>query len=250
MNPDTLVVVHCYSGDELLVQQLLPIFLHHECPVLVLSPEDSAVTIDNPRVENATAGKKGWKGEHTLYRQLEHWKLALQRPQSWFLLNDADSACLSPDLPPHLYADPNKFWCNVLCHENEHLESDRPNLNPPYFMHRIVLEAMVKRAEEMELPEGTDFDGYNDQLAIDGFYTRLIINELHVSYENYPDGATTWPRGIQDLHDHVKSGARFIHGVKHSLDAQLMVNNYHVWRREHMAVPEEASFGFGDTVTI
>jgi len=241
MNEDTLVVVHCYEGDADQTRILLPYFMHHETPVLLLSPEDSPVVIDHPGITCLSAGKKGWKGRHTLRRQVAHWKLALQQPATWFFLNDADSLCLTAKLPEYLYSDPFKLWCNVLCHENEHLETDRPNLNPPYFMHRDVLQFLVANADLLEeRPEPPKDDMGFGVEAIDGFYTYLVINELNIPYENYPDGSTTWPRGYGDMIEQVRNhGARILHGVKNSTHLNLAQFGYNGWLIENR-IREEA----------
>src|SRR3990172_8792879 len=94
MSADTLVVVHCYAGDIGRVLTFLPKWLHHGCPVLMLSPEDAPVQIDHPQVTCRSAGLAGWKGEHTIYRQIEHWRIASEFSQRYLLLNDSDSMCL------------------------------------------------------------------------------------------------------------------------------------------------------------
>ena len=40
MNPNTRVSVHCYKGDMPQVTGAMPIYLHHECPVVIMSPDD------------------------------------------------------------------------------------------------------------------------------------------------------------------------------------------------------------------
>lgn len=258
MNEDTLVVVHCYQGDAALVRTCLKCFVHHERPVLILSPADSPVEIEYPGVENKSAGKAGWKGIHTLWRQMDHWGLALESDAQWFLLNDADSLCITPEIPAYLYTDPYKVWCNVLCHENEHQEDDHPNLNPPYFMHRNVLTALLERGRELEPPpDDVDPDippGAYWQ-AIDGFYTMLTLNELKIPYENYPDGATTWPRGWGDMVDQVKDrGARMLHGVKTNSELTLLQFAWNTWTIEQRR-RQEAYQGYdglvdGQTITV
>ena len=266
MNPDTLVVVHCYQGDADQVQTFMPWYTAHQCPVLVLSPEDSPVNL--PQAECRSAGKRGWKGQHTLARQLAHWKIALEHPQSWFFLNDADSMCLTAELPAYLYANPFKFWCNVLCHENEHREDDHPNLNPPYFMHRSVLQALVNEAEQRPELDGhvpPDHDHSNDTpeeniscdlcywQAIDGFYTNLVINRLQIPYEDYPDGATTWPRGMGDMIESCRRGARMLHGAKNGAHIMLCQSGYNGWVLEQQMLEERrGSWGFteGDTIQV
>jgi hypothetical protein len=231
MNEDTLVVVHCYQGDQHQVQMLLPNFTHHGCPVLLLSPEDSPVSMVHPQVEYASAGLRGWKGPQTVHRQVAHWKLALARPQSWFFLNDSDSLCLTPDLPGYLYSDSSKLWCNVLCHEDVHLETDQPNLNPPYFMHRRVLEQFVAKADEVSdnIPQDAFLEPHDWGQAIDGFYT-MMANELQIPYGDFPDGITTWPRGIMGMVDGARYGARILHGVKTRTHLRLVQAAYDGWR--------------------
>lgn len=268
---NTLVVVHCYSGDKAQVEEFLPYWLHHDSPVLILSPADAKVKIEHPEVLNASAGKKGWKGQHTIVRQIRHWKLALKQPQEWFFLNDSDSLCISRDLPDYLYADPYKLWCNVLCHEWEHQEDDHPNLNPPYFMHRNVLEALVKEAtNNPELDEAhvtPDHDHSNETpqdntscdmcywQAIDGLYTNLVINRLQIPYETFPDGATTWPRGLSEMMEAVeRRGARFIHGIKHNSQLNALALSYRAWvinneTQARLAV-EQSPMQIGDTIRV
>jgi len=227
MNPDTLVVVHCYEGDKPLVENFLPVFVHHQRPVLVLSPEDSQVHIDFPGVSNASAGEAGWKGQHTVLRQIEHWRLALQYDNSqWFLLNDADSMCLDPELPEFLYQSDDILWCNVLCHENEHRADDHPNLNPPYFMHRKVLQRLLDTADAIgEMPPEAFTEPRAWGEAIDGFYTYLTLDVLRAPYADYPNGITTWPRGRSDLFKFVQNeGAIMLHGVKSASDLGMLLS--------------------------
>lgn len=252
---DTLVVVHCYEGDKDQVDTFLPFWLHHGAPVLLLSPADSKVKVEHPGVKYASAGKRGWKGQQTLARQLRHWKLALKEPQNWIFLNDADSMCITPELPDYLYSDPNKFWCNVLCHENEHLESDKPNLNPPYFMHRDVLKALVKAADAIQIPEEANMEPHDWGQAIDGFYSHLVMNVLNIPYEDFPDGSTTWPRGTYDMMEQARTrGARIFHGIKTMSQLGMIHLNYNNWEMEQDTLArlaaESAPLNIGDTIRI
>ena len=213
MNEGTLIVVHCYQGDSYQVQSMLDVWTHHERPVLMLSPKDSPVPIDHPQVTNEIAGQVGWKGPHTLRRQVEHWKIAHKTNSSWYLLNDSDSMCLSAQLPEYLFEDPDIFWSNVLCHEGEHLETDQPNFNPPYFVSNSLLCAMIDAAEALEPGDGF-LEPHDWGQAIDGFYTHLIRFALDAPWQDYPDGATTWPPGKADLVRDAGLGKRMIHGIK------------------------------------
>jgi len=255
LNPDTLIVVHCYSDDLVRVQNFLPVFTHHERPILLLSPEDAPVTLEHTGIAYASAGGKGWKGPQTIHRQVAHWRLALEyEPYAhWFLLNDSDSMCLDPQLPDYLYADPNMVWANVLCHENEHQEDDHPNLNPPYFMSRHVLQQLLDKAEEIreDIPQDAFLEPHDWGQAIDGFYTHLVSDLLHIPFETYPDGATTWPRGRQEVLDLTQKGAIFIHGIKDSQDLGLCLMHHKLWKAMNNPAYEPATGFFeGDTVTL
>jgi hypothetical protein len=213
VSKDTLVVLHCYAGDEAQVRSMLNIWTHHDLPLLVLSPENAPVTIDHPLVMNATAGEAGWKGPHTIKRQIAHWKLAAETGRSWYLLHDSDSVCLSTDIPEYLYSDPNIFWSNVLCHEDQHQDSDQPNFNPPYFLSRDLLLRLIAVAEDLEPGDGF-LEPHDWGQAIDGFYTYLIRFVLDAYWASFPDGATTWPPWKADLLRDALHGKRLIHGVK------------------------------------
>src|ERR1051326_8495740 len=212
-------VVHCYDGDKRLVEEFLPEFKHHGTPILVLSPEDRPVEIYDPDVIFASAGLAGWKGAHTIQRQLKHWAIAEAFGADWYLLNDSDSVCITPDLPEYLFYDDLKFWSNVLCHEHEHLPTDQPNFQPPYFCSRRMLRRLLAAAGnaggvgEVEFREPHDWGN-----AIDGFYTYLVMNVLRLPYGDYgPDGATTWPPDQADLYRDARRGARLIHGDRKSV---------------------------------
>lgn len=257
MRDDTLVVVHCYEGDKAMVEGFMPVWTHHNHPVLLLSPEDAPVNISIPdwQVSSASAGERGWKGPQTIRRQMAHWRLALEHPSQaqWFFLNDADSMCLSAEIPRYVYADPFKLWCNVLCHENEHRLDDHPNLNPPYFMSRDVLQAILDKAEAMvdEIPQDAFLEPHDWGQAIDGFYTHVVSDELGIPYGDFPDGITTWPRGRPDLLKYTERGAVFIHGVKTGIDLNLLLLNHKAWRISNAPLPMDAHGMYeGESVTV
>lgn len=166
MNPNTRVSVHCYEGDGHQVRDALHLYTHHECPLTIISPEDSQVVI--PGVECRFAGKRDGSvltvqipgepveriitgGQLANDRQVAQLKLLLTYPEEWFLMNDADSFCLSPQIPRYLYNRPDTIWCGVANDPNEpayvgaNLPADFPRfaLQPPYFTHRNVIERML-----------------------------------------------------------------------------------------------------------
>lgn len=144
MNPDTLVAVCAYKGDVGQVQNNLPLYLHHECPVLILSPSDAPITyLSDPQVHCQWFGRKGWIGAHTLERQRLYFEAMLKFPHKYFLMHDADSICLSPEIPAYLYSNPNVWWSNEVLDTNPG-PSHLPKIafQPPYFFSRAILQRM------------------------------------------------------------------------------------------------------------
>lgn len=138
----TLVVVHCYAGDRELVEAFLPQYRHHGCDLLLLSPKDAPVMIEG--IECRSAGKRGYYGQDSLDRQREHLQILLEYPHQWFLLNDSDSMCLSPDIPGYLYESGDTVWSNEVREYRPH-RSPYPKiaLQPPYFLSRGAVERIL-----------------------------------------------------------------------------------------------------------
>jgi hypothetical protein len=262
----TLVVVHCYAGDQPLVEMMLPYWLHHGHPLLLLSPEDAPVNIEHPGVTCKSSGLRGWKGPHTIHRQIAHWKLTSEESFDYVFLNDADSLCLTPELPAYLYSEPDAFYCNVLCHEFEHREDDHPNLNPPYWMSHETLDKLITAADAVKeatphLASSIDDDDtayeYHRTVeflephdwgqAIDGWYSHIVMNVLGLTWKDFFDGATTWPRGVAGMLAGVDRGARFLHGIKTTVDLQFAMMRYQGYLNR---VPLNGSLMEGDTITL
>lgn len=166
MNPDTRISVHCYEGDGHQAREALHLYTHHECPVTVFSPEDSRVTIEAPGVESRYVGIRegsvsvvniGTGGDRvvsggplTNLRQHQQMRALLEYPENFFLLNDADSMCLSAKLPDYLYDEPDVFWSNLvhdpaLCNQPGYPEGfPRLGLQPPLFLSRWTIERLLE----------------------------------------------------------------------------------------------------------
>lgn len=186
-NPDTLVVVHCYAGDADQVSNALPLFLHHGCPVLVLSPTDAPVRIDHVGVECRSAGQAAYIGQPSLDRQRAHLELLLEYPQTWFLLNDADSVCLSPLLPKYLYEGGDTVFSNeAIDPRPRHSLYPKLALQPPYFVTRNAIERMLAVADRITADPITPF--------ID-WYMLALVCEAGLPHRSFPDGSGTSLRG-------------------------------------------------------
>src|SRR5437899_2767616 len=85
----------------------MPWHLSHECPVIVMSPDNSRIDrlASAPTVITRYAGQRAYIGQESLDRQIEHMRIALAHPYDFFLMNDSDSFCLSPEIPSYVYSD-------------------------------------------------------------------------------------------------------------------------------------------------
>lgn len=237
-NPDTLVAVHCYKGDREQVVYTLPKYQHHGCPVLVLSPDDSRVKLAG--VRNKSAGQAGWKGLHTIERQIAHLRILADHPERYFLLHDADSVCLAEDLPRYLYDPANEhiFWSNEGCDSvirklrGEWTAQDELNqtLQPPYFFSRDVLHKVLEVAEvALSLAHA--------ESGIDQFYAEAV-KQAGLERRPYPDGIHRETRHLNELarvyYMARVYGTCMIHSVKTAEALETLVTG--IW--EHDNGPE------------
>ncbi len=225
MNPDTLVAVSAYAGDKHQVENNLPLYKHHGCPVLILSPEDAPITsVSDKTVHCQWFGKAGWAGKQTLERHVLFLRALLTFPHSYFLFHDADSICLSPRISPYLYGESGTFWSNMVQDLNPGPSLlPKVALQPPYFCHRRLIQlqldnlgnlptsyyADVGPSDEGRLPVPTD--------CIDHFVLQLAHGSGQ-PYKSYLDGAsfeTASPHGLETMSELVRVHGRiFVHSVK------------------------------------
>ena len=187
MNPNTRVSVHGYSGDMQQVVGAMPIYLHHECPLTVLSPEDAKIEI--PDVDCRFAGKRAYTGQDSLDRQWLQMKMLLEYPEEHFLIHDSDSVCLIPEIPQYLYQE-DVLWSNLVNdnmpgRERGYYMNGFPRLafQPPYFMSRRVLERLMAPLADANLP-------MNPTLPFIDHYMVQIAVHARVPWKNFKDGIT------------------------------------------------------------
>lgn len=221
INPNTLVSVHGYAGDAHQVRNFMLYYHHHKCPVMVLSPEDSRIDEKNcpvrPPVTYRFGGLRAYIGQLSLDRQKKHLEILLETPMDWFLMNDSDSVCLSPEIPKVLYKDENTLWANVVS-DGMHDRTGRPDYpfpreacQPPYFCHRKVLEKIVAVADSVPGDIQTPF--------IDWCMMAWPF-KAGVTYRNFP---SSWGVSCPSTVDFSlramlaaisRNGAIFIHSIK------------------------------------
>lgn len=223
MNPDTLVTVHGYAGDANQMSDLMPWYLHHQCPVAIITPTDSPVTSlkgANEQVTYHHAGKVGYIGQVSLDRQIEQMRYLLATfPHRFFFMNDSDSVCLVPDLPRYLYETPTIMWSNEVREPRPHL-SPYPKIacQPPYFMSRETMAKLV------EVPPAK-WAAHPITPFID--YQMLVLpEEARVTHLSFPDGQSNGTKDSHGQHYMALKIAQekkvFVHSIK-SLDTMRRI---------------------------
>lgn len=233
MNEDTRVVICCYDGDK--HQLNLGAYLHHGCPVTIMSPDDSRALFDYPGIDCAFAGKRAYIGQDSLDRQHEHLKLMLTYPEKFFLIHDSDSVLLDPKIPDYLYADPDVVWSNqvddgIPDHQN-HFPDGWPHVafQPPYFLSRKTIEAMVVvkdhplcRASPMMpfidfyMLQVTMVAGLRWRRFMDCISCPITLNPItHPVEGRSAQTQSTYAQNIRLVTDSVqKNGVNILHSVK------------------------------------
>lgn len=115
---------HDLKGDAFEIEGLLPFHESHECPIVILSPEDAPIQ-SMGRHHCRHAGRRGYIGQVTLDRQRDYLRILCSYPSEleWFLMHDSDSVCIKSEIPGYLYENRNIIWSNEL-------EEPRPHLSP------------------------------------------------------------------------------------------------------------------------
>jgi hypothetical protein len=277
LNSHTRVAVFCYEspgaystydkrdGDEKQVIDLLDFFLHHECPVVTLSPEDAKVNIKHPDVENLYAGKRSQFGPDAHVRFLEGIKLLLSFPEDYFLIHDSDSLCLDPKIPDYLYVEPNTVWSNQtassakenkyfgteLClptyvaDRNKHHEPTKLvipqglqfktelSFQPPWFLSRKTIEAFIAASGRVNYNHLPWVEYYVVQLTQTAGLPWKAFHKRHI-------GPTSPQRddpcdevllgiyrsGLANAIENARNGANMIHSVKNSDAARALKQAY------------------------
>lgn len=213
MNENTLVAVCGYEGDAHQIRYLLPYYQHHKCPLLILSPDDSPIVARNPSIWTRTGGKRAYIGQESLDRQLIHLKILLEHPFKHYLVHDSDSVCLSPKLPDYVYKK-DVLWSNEvsdMMHSRPEPDYKYPRLafQPPYFMSRNVIQALVAVADKVKANPTTPF--------ID-WCMMAWASEAGVPHESFPDGISCPSSDAHSLNVMTNAvqrhGKIFIHSIK------------------------------------
>lgn len=236
MNSNTLVAVSAYSGDLPQVQALAPCYVHHGCPVVVMSPLNAPIKHEDvPWAASVVhAGKKCWAGPEAIERHGLFLRELLKFPQQFFLFNDSDSLCLSPEFPRYLYDQPEVAFSNEVLDTNPG-PSLLPKiaLQPSYWFSRRVLERLVEVIDR-PAPSYTCPTPHGDMpvptLCPDHLHLQLVY-AARLHHKNFSDGAsfeTVSRHGLETMAHHVRDQKKnFVHSVKSAavLDRLLAERN-------------------------
>jgi hypothetical protein len=238
-NINTLVAVSAYAGDSHQVKNNMPTYLHHKCPVLIMSPEDAPIE----RMDGAmcmVGGLRCWAGQKALDRQIKFLEILLHFPYEHYLFHDADSICLSPEIPAYLYEE-DTIWSNEVLDTNPGLSMlPKIAMQPPYFFSRRALRGML--ACKGNLP--TSY--YGDQKTPEGWPLpiptecpdHLMLQLAHGSgfgHKNFLTGAsfeTASPHGLETMVGLVRHHGRvLVHSVKTKLVLDRLLQEHAIYRR-------------------
>lgn len=223
LNPNTLVCVSAYAGDAEQVINNMPWYRHHGCQVVVMTPEDAPIT-EAPGALCLMAGKKGWTGPQTLQRHVKFLELMLSFPAEFFLFNDSDSICLSPEIPKYLYDRPDTIWSNEVLDTNPGPSKlAKIAMQPPYFLSRAVIKKLLEVVPNPPMsyygepanPEGWPMPFPTE--CIDHYHWQLAAGTglEHMSYFTGASFETKSPVGLNTMVDLVQNHGRvLIHSVK------------------------------------
>jgi hypothetical protein len=265
LNPDTRVAVCCYSGDGHQVVEALEFYLHHECPLTVLSPADSKVDVNYPGVTNVFAGKAAYIGPDSFDREMLHLAALLQYPENHFLIHDADSIMLDPKIPDYLYAEPDMVWSNQVTDAIPEHQSFFPEgwphvaFQPPYFLSRRTIEAMLAVKDDPRVirdhPCMPFIDFYMVQLTIvAGLPWRRLMDciscpiSIDLRKVNPPEAdLVTYDMGMKIASNAVlREGTSVLHSVKNSVAIRTLAG----LRQQYLANHPDAQPKFFPAPTI
>jgi hypothetical protein len=228
-NQKTLVAVHGYSGDAAQIEMLMPLYEHHKCPILILSPDDAPIRSD--RHPWRTGGKRAYIGQDSLDRQYIHYQKMLETDADFFLWNDSDSICLAAEIPQVLYDNPDTVFSNQVDdfrRPGERYVDAANNIDvtwptdyhagfpliakqPPYFLSRVALQRIVDTCQGIQACPITPF--------IDWYVVQCVV-KAGLKHSAFPDGMgasceTVTPHGVAVMRQQVaERNATFIHAIK------------------------------------
>lgn len=223
----TLVSVHGYSGDAGQIKHNLPVYEHHKMPVVIVSPEDSRIEKMGPHICRF-GGKRQYIGAESLQRQQIQLRMLLDYPFDFFLANDSDSFCISPEIPEYLFKERGVLWSNEVSDtmhaRNPGYAYPRLAFQPPYFFSRDVIVRLLKA--KVEPDPTTPF--------IDWVMMAWAI-ATNCPHKNFRDGfscPTSDNHSASVMADHVLNQGKV---MLHSIKTSRVLHNLLTCRKRYVA---------------
>lgn len=235
LNPDLLVAVFGYAGDKQQMIDLMPVYEHHQAPIVFMSPADSQVHGMGPHICRC-AGKRAYIGQDSWDRQYAQLEILLQYPQKFFLLNDSDSFVLPAKLPAYLFNHTNDVFSNEVndfripgqswqgmppWSMDYHKGYPLIAMQPPYFLSRQALEKIVATARGLVACPTTPF--------IDWWWVPATVGAGvgHLPFRRGASCETVTPLGRAVMKECISiRGAEFVHSIKNATVMLEMVDAY------------------------
>jgi len=232
-NRKTLVSVHGYSGDGHQIEALRPVYEHHKCPIVILSPEDAPIKKVAGHICRF-AGKRAYVGQDSWDRQHLQLKVLLEYDFDWYLLNDSDSFVISPQIPEYLFEEQNAVWSNevtdfrvpgqtyegITWADDYHVGYPLIAMQPPYFISRVALEKLVAASEGLIADPVTPF--------IDWWFLPAC-KEAGLEHRSFLHGAsceTITQNGVTGMLHAIANKAVCLHAVKSLEIRKMLVKAY------------------------
>lgn len=209
-DPESLRAIN-FFGDAWTIKNNFDCYIHHKCPVLILSPEDAPVKVSLDGAMFRNAGKRAYVGQDSIDRQKAFLRILWEYPQNFFLVNDSDSLCLSPEIPKHLYTAPSDiFWSNE-CLSSSPSKPPLPMiaLVPPYFFTRQSLSRMLAVIDNVPM---------NPEIPFIEHWMLQLVYASGIRHKGFLYGSNFkfYREGFEVVRNNVRNhGTVFIHPVKH-----------------------------------
>lgn len=236
MNEDTLVVVRAHRESQARVRESFRSWTHHGCPVVVMSPIDSPVTLIEEGLSCLQIGQAAYFGHLMLERLRLELQWMSQQPHKYFLVHEWDSFCLSPQIPEICYSENQQgtIWFNEVRDPRPH-ESPYPKiaLHAPWFFSKDVIVRMLAVADKIPMHPITPFSDW---------YSLAMACEAGVEARPWAIIEIGGQRNAETVDGHERARHRgwcMIHPVKEQSVLEQHLEENRLYRQEH---PEPYSY--------
>jgi len=190
--------------------------------VLLLSPVDEPVYVSHPQVTCRSVGPNDYNGDLSVERYKQQISALADYDVDWFMLNESDSFCLTPNLPDYLYGDPDLVRANYANPWNWINTNNDPQPMATLMVHDTAMQApwWFSRRALLRMIDVMDaaWDGCPPYAKFIDWWFHHAPHLAGLRHESYGLGGTTWPisgaEGAAAIRHKIVEGAVMVHGVK------------------------------------